>query len=63
MLVTFEALKTATQKQWPGKNQQRHKGNGNDKLVPFVVMGMVKALAVAKVVVWIFFWCAQWQRN
>ena len=43
MLVTFEALTTATQKQ--------HKGNGNNKLVPFVVLAMVKASAVAKVVI------------
>lgn len=47
MLVTFETMTMGKQKQWQGHRQ----GNGNDNLDSFVVLAMVKALAMAKNVV------------
>ena len=47
MLVTFETMTMGKQKQWQGQSQ----GNGNDNLYSFVVLAMLKALAMAKNVV------------
>ena len=47
MLVTFEMMTMGKQKQWQGQSQ----GNGNDNLYSFVVLAMLKALAMAKNVV------------